>query len=131
MRVRELRESDVPALTEMARASGFPYPDLESAAAKRVIESIRVVVDDEDRPVMAAAVKRIIEVYLFSGNFNRPLAKKHALRMLHEDMAIALKERGYDSIEAFIPPAIAERFARRLEKSFGWTHNWPSWNRRF
>lgn len=126
MTVRAFRESDRPALLAMQR--GFPYPDLEHSSQ---LESLRVVVDDEDRPVMAAAAQRLVEVYLWCGSFRRPFAKLHALRLLHEDMACRLKELGYTQAEAFLPPGIAQRFARRLERTFGWTRNWPSWNRGF
>ena len=127
MRVRLIKGSDLPVLRSMAEASGYPYPDL--GADK--LEAIRVLVDDEDRPLMAAAARRLVEVYLWCGEFERPLAKLHALRMLHEEMAAILKQLGYCQAEAFLPPSLAKRFARRLEKSFGWRPNWPSWTRGF
>lgn len=123
MRTRALKESDIPALKSMAEASGFPYPDLSAAR----LEAIVVVVDDEDRPVMACAAERICQLYLWCGEFQRPHAKVYALRLLHETMAAELRRKGYTSAEAFLPPTLARRFARRLEKIFGWKPNWPSW----
>lgn len=123
MKTRRLRESDIPVLRAIAEASGFPYPDLSIAP----MEAIVVVVDDEDRPVMACAAERICQLYLWCGEFDRPHAKLFALRLLHETMAGELRRKGYKSAEAFLPPTLAERFARRLEKTFGWRPNWPSW----
>lgn len=126
MRTRPLRESDIPLLRAMADASGFPYPDLSAAR----LEAVLVVVDDEDRPVMACAAERLVQMYLWSGTFQRPLAKVFALRLLHEAMSQELRRLGYTSVEAFLPPSLAKRFARRLEKTFGWIRNWPSWTYR-
>jgi hypothetical protein len=123
MRTRTLKNSDIPALRAMAEASGFPYPDL---SAER-LEAVVVVVDDEDRPVMACAAERLVQLYLWCGEFQRPHAKLYALRLLHEAMAEDLRRKGYVSAEAFLPPSLAKRFARRLEKTLGWKPNWPSW----
>ena len=125
MHVRGLKISDIPILRQMAEASGFPYPD------PLKLEAIRVVADDEDRPIMAAGAERLIQAYLWCGDFQRPHAKVFAMRLLQDEMIAALKAKGYDSIEAFIPPTLAKRFARRLVKTFGWKPNWPSWERRF
>jgi hypothetical protein len=109
----------------MAEASGFPYPD------PLKLEAIRVVADDEDRPIMAAGAERLIQAYLWCGDFQRPHAKVFAMRLLQDEMIAVLKSKGYDSIEAFIPPTLAKRFARRLVKTFGWRKNWQSWNKEF
>lgn len=123
MRVRELRESDIPILRAMAEASGFPYPELSTAR----LEAILIVVDDENHPIMACAAERLVQLYLWSGEFERPHAKVFALRLLHEAMATELRNKGYTSAEAFLPPSLAKRFSRRLEKMFHWRPNWPSW----
>jgi hypothetical protein len=107
----------------MAEASGFPYPELSAAR----IEAVVVVVDEQDRPVMACAAERLVQMYLWCGEFQRPHAKVFALRLLHEAMSEELKSKGYESAEAFLPPSLAKRFARRLEKMFAWRRNWPSW----
>lgn len=123
MTVRYLQEGDKPTLQAMAEASGFPYPEFDAT------EAVLVVVDDNNRPLMAVAAERICQIYLWCGHFERPLAKVHAMRMLHEAMGEVLKQKGYVGADAFLPPSIAKRFSRRLEKSFGWVKNWPSWNR--
>lgn len=127
MNVRALRQSDIPVLRTMAEKNGFPYPDFGGAK----LEAVRVLVDDDDQPMMAAAAERRVQLYLWCGDFERPLAKVHALRILHEEMAEALKKKGYHEADAFLPPAIADRLGRRLMKTFGWVKNWPSWARRF
>lgn len=118
--------ADIPALEAMALASGFPYPDL----ADPLIEIVMVVVDEEDRPVMACAAKRIVELYLYCGEF-RPHAKLNAVRALHEAMPPVLKDFGYDEANAFIPAATPCGFKRKLTRMFGWCENIPSMFRRF
>jgi hypothetical protein len=78
---------------------------------------------------MAAAAEQIWQMYLWCGAGN-PHEKVSALRMLHEELALCFKRKGIESVEAFLPPSLAERFGRRLERMFGWTRNWSSWNRR-
>lgn len=124
MRVRPLRQSDIPALNAMVANSEFPYPDLNTD-----LESVQVVVDDEDAPIMAVAAERIVQLYLYSGGIT-PARKLAAVRMLHAVTATELKKKGYNSCEAFLPPSIAAQFGRRLERTFGWVKNWQSWTRR-
>lgn len=128
MIVRPMKRSDIPILKSMAAASGFPYPDLDSP----LIESVLVVADPEtDRPMMACAAQRIIELYLFVGEFKRPIAKMHAIKMLHEAMPEVLRKRGYAEVNAFVPLRICGRFKQKLIKLFGWGENIPSLYRRF
>ena len=54
-----------------------------------------------------------------------------AWKLIHKGMAEHLRPLGYTSVEAFLPPSVSERFGRRLERTFGWVKNWPSWTRRF
>ena len=125
MTVRHLKPADVPALKAMAARSGYEYPKID----ERNLEAILVVVDEEDEPMMAAAAERLVQIYLWCGEFQRPLAKVMAIRLLHEGMAEVLRGRGYNGAEAYLPPTLAKKFGRRLEKLFGWTRNWPSWNK--
>ncbi len=134
MKVRNLIPGDIPILKAMQ--GDFPYPDLEGEEwtyggprppREPQLEAMRVVVDDDDKPLMAVAAKRLIELYLWCGEIEKPLAKMYALRLLHDDMAKELRKLGYNSVEAFLPPPVAKRFARRLQKSFGWRLNpWSS-----
>jgi len=125
MRVRELQEKDHDALRKMARAAGFEYAE----PACGHMELVLVVVDDQDIPVMACGAEKIIQLYLWAGR-GLPGAKFSALNLLHSAMGAALRTRGWDEVNAFIPPDIVRQFGRRLERAFGWKKNWPSWFKR-
>ena len=126
MHTRALRQSDIPTLEAVARATGFPYPDLGSG-----LEAVTVVVNEGDQPLMAVGAKKIIELYLWCGVGMTPHEKTAALRLLHESMIEELCSKGYHEANAYLPPQIAGKFGKRLEKTFGWVRNWPSWARRF
>ncbi len=127
MRVRALQTSDLPMLAEFAQATGFPYINPQSAN----VEAVLVVADDEDRPILAVAAERICQLYLWLDPDLHATTSLAGLRLLHEEMANKLRTNGYTSCEAYLPPGIATRFGRRLEKSFGWVRNWQSWTRSF
>ncbi len=122
MTVRALKESDIPKLKAME--NGFPYIEPSKA------EAVLVVADDRDEPVMACAAERLAQLFLWIDHGLGPVAAKTALRLLHQEMTPKMKELGYDSVEAFLPPQIAEKFGRRLERSWGWIRNWPSWTQK-
>jgi hypothetical protein len=124
--IRPLEPRDIPALKAMAEASGYPYPNVDDP----LVEAVLVVTDDEDRPVMAVAAKRLVELYLWCGKGMAPSESVAALRVLHEAMGEVLKAKGYHGVEAFLPPNVSGKFGRRLEKTFGWVRNWQSWTRR-
>jgi hypothetical protein len=126
--VRPLKDSDIPVLRAMYEKSGFAYdfPDMRG----QQIETIQVAVDENDQPVAAVAVERILQIYLFMGDAH-PAAKLRVIRDLHHATSRALILNGYHDANAFLPPAIADRFGRRLMKTFGWVRNWPSFCRKF
>lgn len=123
MTIRPLLSFDIPILSARASASGFPYPDLAS------IEACLVVLDADGHIITACAAKKLVELYLYPME-GTPTVKLRALEALHLEMPTLLKANGYNYVEAFIPKEIAERFAKRLERTFGWIRNWPSWTRR-
>ena len=122
MNVRALRSDDLPTIQAIGEANGFAYVDPKSPE----IEAALVVVDDNGRFLMACAAERIVQLYLWSAECE-PAAKLHALRLLHREMSVRLSQAGYTEANAFLPPPIAGRFGRRLERTFGWVRNWPSW----
>lgn len=128
MRTRYLRKTDIPKLKALFEKSGFAYqfPELEGP----LIESVIVIVDENDEPIMAAAAERITQLYLWCGDMH-PAAKIAGIRILHEEMAEDLKAKGYSETNCFIPPELAKSFGRRLENTFQWARNWPSWCKRF
>ena len=124
MQVRPFRPSDAPQLAAMAEAAGFEYANPQNPH----IEACMVVADDDDRPIMACAAERLVQLYLWTSEMP-PGAKLAAIRMLTMPLGDKLRELGYESAEAFIPPQIQKTFGRRLER-LGWRKNWPSWFRR-
>lgn len=127
MTTRALRASDIPALTAMAEASGFPVVKLDAPT----VEAVCVVTNDNDEPIMAAAAERIVQLFLIAPKGGDPAAKLHAIRLLHDGLQRQLEQRGYTEANVFLPPKIARSFGRRLERTFGWRPNWPSWFLRF
>jgi len=121
---RPLRPSDIPILT--ALAGPYPYPDVNSP----LIELITVVADGSDTPIACFIAERLVQSYLIVAPMH-PAARLAAIRLLHEAVPPLLKAKGYNSIEAFIPPQLAGTFGRRLERTWGWVRNWQSWCKRF
>ena len=126
MNVRALRSDDLPTIQAIGEANGFAYVDPKSPE----IEAALVVVDDNGRFLMACAAQRIVQLFLWSEDFE-PAAKLHAIRLLHREMGVELRQRGYTEANAFLPQSIAKRFGRRLERTFGWIRNCDSWCVRF
>lgn len=124
---RPLRDSDIPILQELAVKSGFPYPNLDH----QHIEAVEVVTDSEGRIIMACAAKRLVELYLYVDQERSSAVKMSAIRQLHQGMAEKLRAKDYNSCEVFLPPQIAEKFGKRLERTWNWVKNWQSWTTRF
>ena len=122
MRVRELRESDIPILK--ASELGFPYPN----PLDPMIKAILVVADDDDNPILTVAAKGLIEVFgWFSPTAGAEL-RLEAVRAIHGPMIEALKRQGYDCAEVFVPPQLERRgLGRILRDRFGWHRNWSSY----
>ena len=127
MRSRSLKRDDIPILKQWAEASGFPYPELSDP----LIESVEIVVDSEDRPIAGVAAKRLIELYGWFDPQARPEVKLEALKLLHRAMAENLRAKGYNEANAFIPPQLAEKFGRRLQRTFGWVRSFACFGTRF
>ncbi len=129
MTIRPLQQSDIPSLRLMHEYSGFKYdfPNLRGP----LMESVLVAVDENDLPVAAIAAERIVQAYLLLDWNLHPATAHRIIRQFHEQLAIQLRTKHYKSLEAFLPPPIAESFGKRLMRSFGWHRNWPSFSRSF
>ncbi len=134
MNVRSLKSGDIPILQEYAEASKFPYPDFDDPH----LEAFLVVVDSEDRPIVAATAKRLIELYGYFDPTCSPSLRMKAMGMLHEGMAESLRALGYNSVECFVPPQIEKAFGARLMRGIRssrflwlWAKNWQSFTIRF
>lgn len=129
MRVRALLARDLPALRDSYERAGYGYefPDLTGP----LMESALVVEDDAGNLIGAAAAERIVQLYLFRGEAG-PAETLGAIRLLHCTMAEELRQKGYRSADAYLPPEIAHSFGRRLMRTFGWIRNlWPSFSIKF
>ena len=132
--VRPLQSSDIPILKRYAEVSGFPYPDFNDSH----IEAFLVVADSEDRPIVACAAKRLIELYGYFDPDASPSLRMKALGMIHEGMAEALRAKRYNTCECFVPPEIEKSFGARLVRGirsprfmWRWAKNWQSFTIRF
>ena len=134
MTVRQLNPSDIPILQEIAAASGCPYPPFDDPH----IEAFLVVADSEDRPIVAVAAKRLIELYGYFDPTCSPSLRMKAMGMLHEGMSETLRGKGYNSCECYLPPSIEVTFGGRLTRGirsprflWRWAKNWQSFTIRF
>ena len=122
MKVRSLNPKDVPILEQMAARSGYPYPKTDAAN----VEMVLVVADDEDRPLMAVAIERIVQAYLWKSQMD-PVSARRGIDLLLAHGREMLLRRGYSEINAFLPPELAAKFGKRLQKTYDFQQNWLSY----
>jgi hypothetical protein len=130
MRVRAYTESDLDALRAMHARQGFDYafPNL----ADPIFVSKLVVEDEAGRAVMASLARLTCEMYLLADpEAGNPRERYARLLELHRAGEQDLLARGLDDAHAWLPPAIAKRFGRRLA-SLGWLRDdaWTPYCRR-
>lgn len=125
MNIRLFSPFDIPALKAIYERQGFPYafPDLNK------MEAVLVVTDENGEPVAAIAAEKLVQLYLLIDPSLHPATAQSTIRLFHKELSKILKIKGYNSVEAFLPPSISAKFGKRLEKSFGWVKNWQSWTR--
>jgi hypothetical protein len=129
-RIRVCNDADVDELKRIHAASGFSYafPNLSDP-----LFVSKLVLEDENAAVQMAAMARLTcEVYLLV-NRDAPDARKQwsDLLALHAAGAADLTAKGLEDAHAWLPPAIARRFGRRLE-TLGWVRDdaWTPYCRR-
>src|SRR5690348_7913001 len=110
--IRALKPSDIPTLRNWYETSGFSY-DFPDVRGDRM-ESVLVFTDDNDAPLAAVAAERIVQLYLWMDENLHPAAKLRIIKEFHEKMATELRNKGYNSSEAFLPPEIEHSFGKRL-----------------
>jgi len=130
MRVRAYTEADLDALRSMHAQQGFDYafPDLLDP----IFVSKLVVEDDSGHPVMAALARLTCEMYMLADpTAGAPSERYDWMLQLHRAGEQDLLSRGLDDAHAWLPPAIAKRFGRRLE-ALGWVRDnaWTPYCRR-
>jgi len=130
MGVHAYTEADLAALVRMHARQGFDYafPNL----ADPLFVSKLVVEDAAGRAVMASLARLTCEIYLLSEPWaGKPRERYARLVELHRAAEQDLLARGLEDAHAWLPPAIARRFGRRLE-AFGWVRDdaWTPYSRR-
>lgn len=122
MRLRELRDSDLPRLRELHALQQFEYafPDV----GRRDFVLRLVWVDENDQAVSAVLARQTVELYFITDrHFRTPRWRFEGFRLLHEHVRVWLEKQGYSDAHCWIPPQIQKSFGRRLISGFGWQVN--------
>jgi hypothetical protein len=117
MLVRPYTDADLDSLRAMYAAQGFGYglPDPSDP-----LFLVRTVVEEDGRPRMAALLRLTAETYLLADpREGTPRQRWQWLLALHETTRQAAAAQGLSDVQAFLPPAVARSFGRRLAK-LGW-----------
>jgi len=121
---RPFQPSDLLHVKQLAESLGHPDEDFS-----RMIEHAEVIVDDDGRVVMALVARRTIYLDMLTDPSLTPAQKMYGLRLCEAKLPV-LADKGHREVLAFIDPSIAERFGRRLQRSFGWMRSRPCWCKR-
>ncbi len=121
MLVRPYEETDLTGLKRIHAAQNFPYafPDLENP-----LFFTKILLTDgegDDEKICGAALLRLTaEAYLLlDPAFGTPRERWQSLLALHEAARRDAWQRGLEDVHAWLPPAVAKKFGRRLAK-LGW-----------
>lgn len=150
MKIREYAASDLATLQKMHASQGFeyPFPDVNDP----IFVSKLVLEGDDGQPAMASLARLTCEMYLLvdreahesdaaprdgrqaarAGGRYSPRQRYAQLLALHDAGQRDLIARGLDDAHAWLPPAIAKRFGRRLA-ALGWIRDdtWTPYCKRF
>lgn len=86
----------------------------------------KAVVEENGQIVAAATVKLVSEAFLWVNDKFSGLRRAHALKMLSESCSAEAKRLGLEEVSCWVPPKIAQCFARILVK-LGWRKSpWPN-----
>jgi len=118
MQVREYKDSDVAQLKAIHARQGFDYafPDLANP-----LFITKLVVEDTDETILGAALLRLTaEAYLLlDPKAGAPRERWQSLLALHAATHRDAWQRGLEDVHAWLPPSIATKFGRRLQR-LGW-----------
>ena len=135
MQIREYHESDLAALQALHAAQGFDYslPDLRNP-----LFVTKLVLADENPPqteanrqleagatkILGAALVRLTaEAYLLlDPKQGTPRERWQSLLALHAATERDAWQRGLEDVHAWLPPPIAKKFGRRIER-LGWVRD--------
>ena len=133
MLVREYMPSDLKSLQRIHEARDFQYtfPDLQNP-----LFLTKIVLTDGEGPeetIRGAALLRLTaEAYLLlDPDAGTPKQRWQSLLALHEATQRDAWSRGLEDVHAWLPPAIAKQFGRRLTR-LGWLRDdaWTPYCRR-
>ena len=136
MLVREYRESDLDALRAIHAAQGFDYPlpDLSNPlfVTKLVLSEAEPEGDahtgrpPKEKIIGAALLRLTAEAYLLlDPKAGTPRDRWRWLLGLHAATERDAWQRGLEDVHAWLPPRIARKFGRRIER-LGWRRD-DSW----
>src|SRR4029077_19920526 len=127
MEVRAYTDADFESLRAMHAAQGFSYafPDLSDP-----LFLVRSVVEEDDRPRMAAFLRLTAEAYLLADpREGSPRQRWLWLLALHESVRQEAAAPRLADVKAFLPPRGARAFGRRLA-ALGWRRDpWTCYTR--
>jgi len=119
--VRPYKEKDLERLQQIHAAQTFPYafPDLRNP-----LFLTKIVLTDSEGPnekILGAALLRLTaEAYLLlDPSQGSPRERWRSLLALHQAAQQDAWQRGLEDVHAWLPPAIATKFGRRIER-LGW-----------
>jgi hypothetical protein len=132
MQVREYKESDLAQLKAIHAGQGFDYafPDLNNPlfvtklVATDADENRRqhagATKDGSERIIGAALLRLTAEAYLLlDPKSGAPRERWQSLLTLHAATHRDAWHRGLEDVHAWLPPSIATKFGRRLQR-LGW-----------
>lgn len=111
--IRDLETTDILRVQEIHETNGLPencFPDLADP-----LFIVKLAVEHEGKPVMAAALKGASELFLIvDHDAGTPEERWEWLQQLTVEMKKRAWELGLDQMSAWIPPEIADSFEKRL-----------------
>ena len=125
MQVRDLNLIDWPVIEGWHEQSGFGYPLPDPNAESFLTMKL---VTDGNRPVGAALARMTVEIYGFCDPaWGTPAMRLEMLRLLHKEIAAVMAKERIRTAHAWLPPALAKGFGRRLKKLFRWNEPAADW----
>jgi hypothetical protein len=132
MHVREYKESDLAQLRAIHASQNFDYafPDLSnplfvtklvlSEADENRRQHIGATANSNEKIIGAALLRLTAETYLLLDPISgSPRERWQSLLALHAATQSDAWRRGLEDVHAWLPPPIAQKFGRRLQR-LGW-----------
>ena len=125
--IRDWQESDMVQLAELHRKMDVGYNLPESFGPLYFIR--KAVVDQDGKLVAAVTVKLVGEAFLWVDPELPTYERAKSVKMLSDECSEIARTHGLEEVSCWIPPRIAECFAKVIEK-LGWKKSpWSNWSR--